>query len=952
MEQTGAEAPPEIYTCLENTISTSLQEEDPAFDISRFHKEWVNRLTSKPLPNRERHALITTLKNSTNATTIELGHMTAKELPAIPEYDPERPAMDAEEANHPFQASQEEIKGIQGKVPPVEDMLDYIRTLEKVDLSKEAAREGQEVIKNPALQNATIKSLRMVSAKITPIIIAILAITTTTAQDRTAHTDTQLRQAGEQITIEGLHIRMALDTNQNLLIGATSSTKMLHITHMEHEFRFTEAGRAETQLNNLIANTSEAHNTHTGTEFPEIRTPIGPATTLKEACDCHLTDATKLETVDHKDSRSPQTESTDKWVYNHTEHTQDTCLRSKRQEQYEVTTGENNTCTINPTPLNKATSIRQYANMTIQQMNRHHKPCIARGHYNINQLVPNKTQKTSTQTLLECMVTCHFTQNCTVWMYNTAATTCWMLSLEMAHTFTTTQDGATYAGPKECIPCEIAPHLTTPPNCTLEWNGRPQTKIRCPCITKGTLRRNMDALKIIKGKQQRNSITTNHQTTNRKQSLGRALNKILAQATKQTIHTLHQMLTGQQKERPGANIHHWDKEPLISLGHSLTEYLSPAKITSIVQIGAKELCRLWKDSPQQNLRTKLTGEVTEYTAKHNFTPLTSEGQITNTELERDATALAKFVADSDIQKKRITHLTTLPNQLKPFYATQMPQGAQAILITSDTGDTVTKIALIPTMTDERLTEIAIIAIPTEIGADHREHPTATGIRQLTPDSTNHRPTASNRWQQTTDSIETCFSQMAAGVENPTNCDTQDTPQPLRTTTILSIRTKMGPKRLIRLCHTKPQEITVRIKCGEHTNIEHNKGVMILLIGQACRISSHTGKPIANQMTESPGHGHTYHLLYNEELKIGEDWQGPDETTASILGVLITICLGMLADKIRNKCKHRCQKANTEPNAPRANTEPSTPRAHSTDSLNAERRSPTEWQPLEQGSTMI
>lgn len=934
IEQTGGDAPPEIYNCLEKTITTSLQEDDQAFDMTKFHKEWIKRLTDRPLPNKERHALITALKNSTNATTIELGHMTGKELTAIPEYDPEQPEMGAGESTNIFQASPEEFNGIQGKEPPAAEMLDYITTLEKVDLSQEDPKDNHKVIQNTALQKAAVKSLRMVSVTFTPIILAIMVITTTTAQDRTVQTDSQLRQAGEHVTIEGLHIRMAMDKKGNLLMGATSSTHRVHITHLEHEFKFTEAEKAERQLNSLISNTSKAHNRHIGTEFPEIHQPIDLSTTLKEACDCHLTDTTTLEIINYSNSQDTQTESTDRWVYNHTEISPDTCNGPKGPERYEVTTGANDTCTINPTPLTRATLIKRFANMTAQQIDAQNKPCIARGHYNINQLAQNNTKKTRTATLVECMTTCHFTPECTRWMYNTATTTCWTLSLEKAHTFTTTQYGTIYAGGKKCIPCEMATHLKTPPNCTLRWDGRPQTKIRCPCITKETLRQNMDSLKTIRGRQQRNSIKSNNQTKGRTQSLGRALNQILAQATKQTIHTLHQILMGQQNTRPGANTHLWYNEPMTSL----KEYLSPAKITSIIRIGAKELYKLWKDSPPQNLHTETQGEITEYTAKHNFTPLTTEGQLTHTELKRDAMALADFVSDSDTQKKKVTQLKTLPHKLKPFYATKTPQGAQAILITADTGDSISKIALLPMTTEQMQTEIALLAIPREIGADHGENPTATGIRQLTPESINHQSTAGDKGYQT---LERCFSQMAAGEENPDNCSTQDTPQTIKATTVLSIRTQTGPKRLIRLCHTNSQEMTIKIRCGANTNIERNKGVIILLLEQTCRISSQTGKTIAAQMTESHGQGHSYHLLYNEAIQIREDWQGPDETTASLLGLVMAICLGILADKIRSKCKHRRQSMNTEPTRQLAN---------STNSIDPERRSPAEWQATAEGGT--
>jgi hypothetical protein len=904
--------------------------------MDRLHKGWIKRLTNKPLPNKERHALITTLRHSTNATTIELGHMTDKALPAIPEYDPEHPGLESEDINGTFQPAQEAQKGLQGKEPPAADMIDYIRTLEKVDISREPRTDKEKVTTNTALQHAATKSLRMVSKTTSHITMALMIITTTTAHALTTQSDTQLRRAGEQTTIEGVHIRLATDREGNLLMGATSNIKKLHITHLQHEFRFTEAAKAERQLNNLIENTSRAHKTHRGTDFPEIDRSINLPRTLKEACDCHLTDTTSPEITTYRDRENARSNNTDRWVYNHTETAPHTCKRSEGPELYEVTiSSQNNTCTINPTPQNKLTLIKKYTNMTTILG----EPCIARGHYNLNQLTRNRTHNTGTATLMECTARCHFTHQCTVWMYNTATANCWLLSLDKAHTFTTTQHGTTYSGSRGCIPCELARHLETPPNCSLNWSGRPQAKIRCPCITKETLQRNMDSLKTLRDIQNTNSIHTNNQTGIKKQNLGRALNKILAQTTKHTISVLHQTLMGQPTSMHGTDTHLLAKEPLTSL----KVYLSPAKIISIVRTGARQLYKLWKDSPPPNLHAETHGEITEYTAKQHITPLTTEGQLTNTELKRDTTSLAKFVSDSDIQKRKVANLKTLPNKLKPFYAAKTPQGAQAILITTDTGDTISKIAIIPTTTDEVQTEIAVLPIPTAIGEDHTDHPIATGVKQLTPNGAEHRTGENDRWHQTQDNIGTCFSQMAAGVQNPDDCSIQGTPEILKTTTILAIRTQGGPKRLVRLCHTNQQRQTIEVRCGDHTNSIQNKGVLILLLDQECHINSQTGEPIITQMTKQSGGTHTYRLLYNEELHITDEWQSPDETTASLLGVVITICLGIIADRIRKSCKQRPQTADTGTDIQRAN---------STNSVNAERRSPVDWHPETGGATEI
>ncbi len=253
-------------------------------------------------------------------------------------------------------------------------MAEYIRTLEKLDISRETTTDKQRTTMDTAMQNAAIKSLRMVSKTTSHITMAIMLITTTMAHNITIQRDNQLRQAGEQTNIDGVHIRLTTDKTGNLLMGATSTTTKLHTTHLAHEFRFTEAGEAEQQLSNLIEDTSKAHDTHTGTDFPEINRPINPARTLKEACDCHLTDTTPTEITKYKNHRAAQPQNTDRWVYNHTETAPNTCKGTKEQELYEVTTGmQNNTCTINPTPRNRDTlikKIRQHVNHLRRAMHR------------------------------------------------------------------------------------------------------------------------------------------------------------------------------------------------------------------------------------------------------------------------------------------------------------------------------------------------------------------------------------------------------------------------------------------------------------------------------------------------------------------------------------------------------------------------------------------------------
>ena len=767
-----------------------------------------------------------------------------------------------------------------GEVKTLMGALRELRTINEEEDNQGA--NVPEALKKAGQITANLVSIGHI---ITILLLASISVTPIAASE--------LSKPGDTIRLGDIAITLHEDKTGYKLLSATVTQPTITYAHATQTMDFTKAATYEQDLQSLVATMVAGH---PKTDSMTAVTPIfsDPTTTAKQACNCHLSTPPHEPDNDHQNT----------WVMDHRELATEGCTQEVTGDRYETTmdytTGQGQ-CHISPTPTTKTTTVWPYeatATAKIVKEINEQKRCITKGAFNLNMMPTDRITTVGPVSLVHCQMECHFSKKCTAWMYKTThPTQCWLLNigdLQYRYTRYHENDTTIYTGDSDCLPCNLDRRVQTlrkdewtdaKSSCTLNWGGRDNNNLTCPCDTASTYQDSWADIAKLELKTRTNSIT-GHPSQDAPKPINPKINRIL-QTTKPATGTqlqLSDILTGAswvmkafKGLNPAAHANLKKLQPIAQI----KRLLEPARQITTTMIKAQDLTD--KNRPKRS--TKKTKRETGVKA-NTLIPKLLEGSLqTRRAITQAIKGLDAFLTARDLAKRRYTNdQAQLTDGRSELYDpnTHIPKDANAIVITADKGTTTTRVAIFPIEEGPRTAHTTIIPVPTDLENTDKEANLPRGTIELR--------TGAIQASAKTPPTLMCAMQLAGGNPHPTACTPQGPPIPITEVQVEPIRSQQTLTRLVRICVRDDRLKQMYITCNGQPHMIRSKGTTVISLPAACRMTSLQGHIRVEATLHTTTNDTRAHILYNGPLR-GTPRQWTEQDTIHIITLaLITLLI--------------------------------------------------------------
>ena len=724
-----------------------------------------------------------------------------------------------------------------------------------------------------------------------------------------------LREAGDTTMINGVVITLHEDKEGRLFASAISTTTIKTYGDHTHTHSFEAAARVEDHLASLKARRTNGTTIWSTTVIP------GEASSEGTKCDCILAPLTDVMVA-----TQPRRV---RWKFHHEETPIEEGCPLHTNQVYETLMSQPATlrpvCSIVPTRwmndvLDRMRKLKPAALM--DQMNElTSKPCVVEGSYNMRSLPRGRTALKGATSMIDCALQCLFMTKCSTWTFDQEGPPrCWVINTGyLRPKFNQSPGGPYVTGGKECLPCILRRRLEVIAMngktdarrlCDLDTTRGWETTARCACSQRETLAAHEKWIQDAHHEARKNTIRRTKIKT--RGNIANTLDSILRE-----LRTTHRGLVGlgtalTTPVKAGTKPANWTQTlPLVKkfmelIGPQATVYSKIVPVKALRQTGGAAgpgIIATRNHSTTEYLPESMNPEV-------DLRRLGAGIRATGDTVRQTLLKAKEFLEASEEKKWEALRMQGGMPGYKELHGdpnVNIPDTANALVITVDTGTEAAQLAVFPHEGAAEARTISAVPLPTVKRAPGLESPIIQG-RWTSPN-------LYNRERITEELPEKCALELLTATRRPLHCEGPEHPKERRAYTQVAVDHRGTITRLARFHTNGELSLPCTVSCGNERFMLDLLGITLIAIGEACSIKDGTGRTLAYAINPKGAEeqDRIFKILLNRSLQIlPTTLDAKDGCQLALALALITCLIGITAWKGWKRYREKGEKGQTPP----------------------------------------